>query len=226
MDGLTQFIEDNAPTEALRTRRARASKLGESLYCRGGYQKILSLSCFPKDHIGICGKCIGDTLTTPHVSQLDNDPDSSRASVIPTQNQPLRIPQRGRVSTACFSSSNTMRLSNHSSRRNRNTALTGSVTTHSDAGEYPSERSTYGGVKPSQTGVRKCSVPRMNKGLLIGGQLPGEKAISERINEVEGFCQYLTSQEIHRLQLRRVTDIQTSHTVQNSTENNTTHLTG
>lgn len=79
-------------------------------------------------------------------------------------------------------------------------------------------------VKPSQTGLRKRSGLRVNKGLLIEGQLPGEKAISEQINEVEGLCQYLTSQEIHSLKLRRATDIQTSHTVQNSTQNNTTRI--
>ena len=81
------------------------------------------------------------------------------------------------------------------------------MTTYSDAGEYPSERSTYGVVKPSQRELRKRFNPRINQRLLIGSQLPREKAISEQLNEIEELCQYLTSHEIHNLQLRRTIDI-------------------
>lgn len=68
MDGLTQFVECNIPAASLRKRRIRASKLGESLYCAGGCQKMPPLKYLLDGHVGVCRSCKNDALAAPSAS--------------------------------------------------------------------------------------------------------------------------------------------------------------
>jgi hypothetical protein len=152
---------------------------------------MLVLDCFPENHTGICKNCVEDQLvqrpsTKQSLDSLGHDPGQTQ----PTQ-RPCP-PRRSRNYPSNYH--NTAESSIPQRRRDRHATLSSSVTAYSDAGEYPSGRSTYG---VSKTNPRKLN----NRPVMLLAQ---EAAVDKQLNEVEGLLQLLTSKELSDLRQRRV----------------------
>lgn len=160
----------------MQNRRPRASKLGESLYCRGGCKRLLFLEHFPADHIGICQTCDDRRGRDSPSGQLQDEHLSQADLPWSTQQQ-----SRNRIAPAqayvVGESSNSHR------RQNPHTLLSSSVTTYSDVGQHPSDRSTYGITKPKRGKRRTAVAPHPDPVRISNtGQLT-----ERRPGEVEGL---------------------------------------
>jgi hypothetical protein len=186
---------------------------------------MLLLKHFPDDHVGICASCANyHASISPPEPQLVADSDYSGVNTTPRRGfLPDRRRQRQPNYIAYSTNGDTTRTHSNGSQRRRHSALLGSVTTYSDIGEYPSERSTYGVARPSQRRSRKGHGPRIGQALHTVIQRPREKAISQQLNEVEGLWKYLTNHEVQSLQRRRAANSQDGHAAREVTPQETTH---
>jgi len=139
-DRQSTLSDDDALLAGTQARRRRASRLGESLYCIGGCQRLLQLEHFPVAHVGRCKAC---NIRRERSEQLDNEPLSHEEPHQSTHQQ-----RRDQTDTAQAyvpgESSNSHR------RKNPHALLPRSVTTYSDFGAHPSDRSTFGVSKPKR----------------------------------------------------------------------------
>jgi hypothetical protein len=137
--------------------RRRASRLGESLYCVGGCQKMLSINHFPINHVSIYKRYTQQLDQPSHSSTVhESTCPSAHTSFSPGQDYTSQTLRKRRQSQA----SSPIRKQVTSSflprpRRDRHATLLRSVTAYSDTGEYPSGRSTYRVSKPSQKRLHK-----------------------------------------------------------------------
>jgi hypothetical protein len=121
---------------------------------------MLMLDRFPTNHVGVCTMCERSSNTASPPPHLQSRPLHARQDNVSeyeqlSQEQPPQHIRRGaqRRTTPCSTLVHSEPSGIHR-QRNPHSVLPGSVTTYSDAGQYPSGRSTYGVTKPSQRGRR------------------------------------------------------------------------
>lgn len=121
---------------------------------------MLTLDRFPKDHVGICTACKRGSGTASPPLQQRARPISVGQDTVSEHGQsseeqlPEHVRQGVRNCATLYSNVDSSMPSSIHRQRNPHSVLPGSVTTYSDAGQYPSGRSTYGVTKPRQNGRR------------------------------------------------------------------------
>lgn len=195
-----------------RFRRTRASKLGQSLYCVGGCRRMLTLDQFPANHVGVCTVCTTSSNTalplpvvqSRHSDNQQEDTDlepelsDNRHSSYSERQIPIRARQRAQMHATSPLSFITSGLPNTRQRRNPYSALSGSVTTYSDVGQYPSGRSTYGVTKPSQrtrNGRTKNSAIPFRLANNDTSQVSSEAVLARRLQELRELLNSLSQTE-------------------------------
>ena len=165
---------------------------------------MLILEHFPNNHVGICKTCNNNRQVASPSSQLQTGSLRAREGTTATneqssQEQPLQSARRrGHNPVAPHLSYVVGGPSNSHRRRNPHAALPGSVTTYSDAGQYPSGRSTYGITKPSQRGPRRrteLDALPIFAHISRNRQLPRDKAMNDKIRELDQLWQSLSQFE-------------------------------
>jgi hypothetical protein len=154
---------------------------------------MLSLQHFPIDHIGHCYACVRDRQrASPSDQILQEQSDNSD----PPQGATLR---QERTQTAPVRANTAGQPPSSHSRQNLRTFLPGSVTSYSDAGAHPSDRSTYGRNKPKPKRTKHTGpLPASQTGRLLQN-----KATKDQLAEVEALFQSLTQDEFNMLADRR-----------------------
>ena len=154
---------------------------------------MLSLQHFPIDHIGHCYACVRDRQrASPSDQILQEQLDNSD----PPQGATLR---QERTQTAPVRANTAGQPPSSNPRRNPRAFLPGSVTSYSDAGAHPSDRSTYGRNKPKPKRTKHSGpLPATQTRRLLQN-----KATTDQLAEVEALFQSLTQDEFNMLADRR-----------------------
>lgn len=168
---------------------------------------MLSVLDFPAEHTGVCMEC----------TQEQCGPDapiihaSNNAGPVTSRHQPaLPSHQARQHQTSPWASQRATQSALSGPRQHRHAALPSSVTAYSDAGEYPSGRSTYGVSKQNRRKPSKSHAPRAPNVQRTVTLLAQEGAVDKELTEAEGLLQFLTSKEIMVLQQRRVNRVNPS----------------
>jgi hypothetical protein len=207
--GQLPLTEEEVPTPLQLNRRRRASRLGESLYCIGDCHKMLSLDCFPDNHVGVCKACAPEQLSHRQ-SSVHN---SNAGDLSMDEHQPIQFPPRLKQSAKDSSlHQRTTKSSIPRRQQHRHATLPSSVTAYSDAGEYPSGRSTYGVSKPIRRKSNKTQAPWISNTQRLATLRTPEIAVATQLTELEGLLHMLTSEEILDLRQRKADQAGTEHT--------------
>jgi len=185
---------------------------------------MLTLDQFPENHVGVCIMCKRGTDTASPPPQLQSLPLHARRDSVSEHEQsgqeqlPRHISQSVQRRSTPYSALASGRPSSFHRQQNPHSVLPGSVTTYSDAGQYPSGRSTYGVTKISQRGRRgrtKTSTLPNQTFNNLHSQVPCERATTGKLQELNELFRSLSQTEYNNFIRSLSRDVQEVEPPQN-----------